>query len=360
MIGLQYYPDKVIQALVKQLPDLKWSDEFMMAYVPYSKMHLDSIFRIFKGVVWVNGNHFFDRVNRGIYKNNAMLDFVNFKKRQIRGNYKKCPDSYLQKLSIRRYAKNTAKAYISSFEKFINYYADKPIDSLDEKDIYNYLNYMVKNSFSNSYINISINAIKFYYELVLGLPNRFYSIERPIKEKRLPTILTKQEVKAIINATNNLKHRCVISLLYSAGLRLGELLALKPEHIESKRMTIRIVQAKNNKDRLTLLSSQILEELRAYFRMYHPMNYLFEGMNGGQYSPTSVGTIIKRATKKAGIRKRVTAHTFRHSFATHLLEAGTDLRYIQQLLGHANVKTTEIYTHVAVNIIAEIKSPLDD
>ena len=146
---------------------------------------------------------------------------------------------------------------------------------------------------------------------------------------------------------------------HSLGLRRAELLALKPEHIDSKRMVIKVVHGKGGKDRFTLLSQVLLDTLRQYFKEYRPKVYLFEGARGGQYSGASVAKIITRAARKAGIQKKVTPHTLRHSFATHLLEAKTDLRYIQKLLGHSSTKTTEIYTHVATNAISQIKSPLD-
>lgn len=156
-----------------------------------------------------------------------------------------------------------------------------------------------------------------------------------------------------------MKHRCIISLLYSAGLRRGELLNLEVDHIDSERMMIRVSQGKGMKDRYTLLSEQLLDDLREYYKVYRPKKFLFEGEQGKRYSSTSVGKIVSRSARKAGIRKRVTPHTLRHSFATHLLENGTDLRYIQSLLGHSSSKTTEIYTHVAMNSVRKIKNPLD-
>ena len=159
--------------------------------------------------------------------------------------------------------------------------------------------------------------------------------------------------------TNNLKHRCIVGLLYSAGLRRGEVLKLKPDDIDSKRMVIKVRSGKGNKDRYTILSEKLLKDLRQYYREWRPKTYLFEGPKGDSYSAESVLKIVKEASFRAGIRKKVTPHMLRHSFATHLLESGTDLRYIQVLLGHKSTKTTEIYTHVATNIFFQIKNPLD-
>ena len=191
------------------------------------------------------------------------------------------------------------------------------------------------------------------------MPNRFYNIERPRNEEKLPKVLLKEDILSIIEHTNNIKHRCIVSLLYSAGLRRSELLNLKVEHIDSKRMLIRIEGAKGNKDRYTLLSTTFLKELRQYYREWKPRTYLFEGPKSNKYSAESVAKIVKNTAKKAGIIMNVTPHVLRHSFATHLLENGTDLRYIQALLGHKNPKTTEIYTHVATNVFLQIKNPLD-
>ena len=191
------------------------------------------------------------------------------------------------------------------------------------------------------------------------MPNRFYAIERPRKKERLPEVLSKEEIITIIEHTNNLKHRCIISLLYSAGLRRGELLRLKLTDVDSKRMLIRVENGKGGKDRYTLLSKTLLQDLRKYYQVWKPTEYLFEGAGGGPYSGRSVGQLLTKAAKKAGINRKVTPHMLRHSFATHLLEQGTDLRYIQSLLGHSSSKTTEIYTHVAVNRFKSIKNLLD-
>lgn len=191
------------------------------------------------------------------------------------------------------------------------------------------------------------------------MPNRFYAIEIPRKKRKLPVVLSKEDVNAIINSANNLKHKCIISLLYSAGLRRSELLNLKLTDIESKRMLIKVQNSKGNKDRYTLLSEKILKDLRMYYKQFNPKEYLFEGQSKKQYSPNSVGKVVSNAAIKAGIKIPVSAHILRHSFATHLLESGVDIRYIQLLLGHNSTKTTEIYTHVAKNSFNFIKNPLD-
>lgn len=356
-IGLQFIPDKTVNTFVKTLPNVKWSNEFGMAYLPNSQSNLNIIFNTFKGIAWVNGAHFFPK--QKIKTNNSPVTVNDFRKRKPIANYKTCPESYLQKLELKQYALNTAKTYIQLFEKFMNHHKNSNIDSLDENDIRNYMQQLVQQGQSHSYVNQMINSIKFYYEVVLEMPNRFYSIERPRKRESLPKVISLEEVQSIIKNTNNIKHKCIVSLLYSAGLRRSELLNLKPVDIDSKRMVITIKNGKGNKDRQTILSEAVLKDLRLYYKKHTPEIYLFEGAKGKQYSGSSISKIIYNACQKAKIRKRVTPHMLRHSFATHLLENGTDLRYIQVLLGHSSTRTTEIYTQVAINNIKAIKSPIE-
>jgi len=356
-IGLQFNADKIIQALIKELPNPKWSNEFYMVYILNTKQNLNLIFEKFRGVAWINGNYFFH--NQTLKNDNVDVDLNWFKKRKNQEGYRKCPEEYLKKLELKRYANNTVRSYINCFESFINHYKNEELLNLNENNIRDYLQKLVLEKRSNSYINQSINAIKFYYEIVLGMPNRFYAIERPRKEHKLPKVLSKEDILEIIDNTNNIKHRCIISLLYSGGLRRGELLNLKLDHIDSKRMLIRIEAAKGNKDRYTLLSKSVLKDLRVYYKQWKPTNYLFESPSKKQYSAASVVKILNRAAIKSGIKKKVTPHMLRHSFATHLLENDTNLRHIQLLLGHKSSKTTEIYTHVAKNTFTQIKNPLD-
>jgi integrase/recombinase XerD len=358
MIGLLFYPDKVLQALIKQLPGVKWSTQYQMAFILNNKKNLDLIFKTFKGVCWVNCSHFYP--NKPISVNNEELSVDSFRKRIPRQGWRYCPEEFYQKLEIRKYALNTAKIYIQLFEKFINHFPPEvDLMDLNEFNIRKYLQVLVQKQLSDSYINQSINAIKFYYEVVKGMPNRFYSVERPIAKESLPKVLSKEQVYNMILSAKNIKHKCIISLLYSAGLRRGELLHLKISDIVSDRMLIRINQGKGRKDRYTLLSEKVLLDLRTYYLKEKPVIYLFEGKERLPYSATSVVKIVQRAAQKANIRERVSPHMLRHSLATHLLENGTDLRQIQTLLGHNSLKTTEIYTHVAVQGMNKIKNPLD-
>lgn len=356
-IGIKFYPDKLVQTVIKGLPNVKWSKEFDMAYVKNNATNLSHIFEDFKGLAWINCSHFFP--GNKTKSNNTPVKVNDFRTRNLPEGFRKCPEEFLQKLELRKYAINTAKTYINLFERFINHYKNKELSHINENDIRLYLQGLIQQERSDSYINQMINSIKFYYEVVLEMPNRFYSVERPIKKETLPKVISLEEVREIIKNTNNIKHRCIVSLLYSAGLRRNELLCLKLGDIDSKRMVITIKNGKGNKDRQTILSASVLKDLRVYYATWKPKVYLFEGQSGGQYSPQSILTIIKRAAKKAGIKKNITPHMLRHSFATHLLENGTDLRYIQVLLGHNSTRTTEVYTQVAINNIKAIKSPIE-
>ncbi|MFT7035868.1 MAG: integrase/recombinase XerD [Cyclobacteriaceae bacterium] len=252
MIGLLFYPDKVIHALIKQLPDIKWSKDYEMAFFPNNKNNLKLVFETFKEVCWINCNHFYP--NKPVNINNEDLSVDSFRKRKPTLGWRFCPEEFYQKLEIRKYALNTAKTYINLFEKFINHFPqEENLIDLNEFKIREYLQELVQKKLSDSYINQSINAIKFYYEVVKGMPNRFYSIERPIKPDSLPKVLSQEQVFKIIDNTHYLKHKCIISLLYSAGLRHGELISIKLEDIISDRMLIRVENGKGKKDRYTLL-----------------------------------------------------------------------------------------------------------
>ena len=357
MIGIQFYPDKVIQALIKELPNPKWSKQFAMVYVKNTKENLNHILEKFKGVVWVNMNSFCN--NKQILDNDP-IDINAYRNRTKIDNYRYVPEAYLLKLELKRYAFNTCKAYISLFEKFINHYPNRNIIELSEQEVRSYLQLLIQQNKSNSYINQTINSIKFYYEVVLGMPNRFYSIERPRKEQKLPSILAKEDILKMIEVTRNLKHKCIISLLYSSGLRRSELLNLELTDIDSKNNLIKVRQSKGNRDRYTVLSLSALGLLREYYKAYKPKKYLFEAMQPQRkYSSTSVLKVVSNAASRARISKSVHPHMLRHSFATHLLEEGVDLRYIQVLLGHNSSKTTEIYTHVAIKKFKGIKDLLN-
>lgn len=265
-------------------------------------------------------------------------------------------------LKSKRYSENTVKTYSDALKSFLLFYRLKSISELDNDAIIQYNNeFILRNNLSASYQNQVVNAIKLFLKVV---DNRIISVEeihRPKRAKVLPNVLSKEEVKAVLEAHSNLKHKTMLSMIYSCGLRCGELLALEPHHIDSRRNIVLLKNAKGKKDRIVPLSPKILEMLRDYYKAYKPKFFLFEGrLPGRAYEARSLQLVLKQALDKSGIIKPVTLHWLRHSYATHLLESGTDLRYIQELLGHNSSKTTEIYTHVSTKSLQQIKSPFDD
>jgi len=265
-------------------------------------------------------------------------------------------------LLSRRYSNRTINTYSEALKSFLTFYNEKPIEAITNDDVIRYNNeYILQNNLSSSYQNQMVNAIKLYFATIVESKIEMDKIHRPKREKVLPNVLSKEEVKLILNAHSNIKHKAMLSLIYACGLRCGELLSLQPVHIDSKRNIIIIKNAKGKKDRIVPLSPKILVMLRDYYVTFKPQTYLFEGNIKGQaYDDRSLQQVMKQALKKAGITKPATLHWLRHSFATHLLESGTDLRYIQELLGHNSSKTTEIYTHVSTKSIQQIKSPFDN
>jgi site-specific recombinase XerD len=277
------------------------------------------------------------------------------------GGYSNHLEDFTKLLEIKRYSVKTIKSYRNALNVFIKEFPNKDIAHLSVKDIEDFINRKVtQQQISVSYQKSLVGAIKFFYKQVL---RRNYSMDYLYPERReykLPVILSKEEVHTILSCITNLKHKALISTLYACGLRLGELLNLTLKDIDSQRMLVRIEQGKGKKDRYVPLPGNLLELLRAYYKKYKPYYYLFEGQSGGKYAARSVQNVFKRAVARAGVKKHVSVHTLRHSYATHLLESGVDVRVIQKLLGHASIKTTQIYTQVTHSKIQKVRSPFED
>ena len=265
-----------------------------------------------------------------------------------------------QKLKLKGYSSNTQRVYLSHMRKISGFLEEK-LDELEQERIKDYLFFLLeKEKVSHSFANQAISAVKFFTSEVLEKNIRL-NLSRPKKEKKLPKILSKNEVKKILNSLDNEKHKTILYIIYSAGLRVSEVVNLKCEDIDIDRMLVRIKQDKGRKDRYTLLYKLSLKKLKKYFELYKPQKWLFPGAKPTKHlTKRTVQRIFKKAAKKAKINKNVSVHALRHSFATHLLENGIDLRYIQELLGHKSSTTTEIYTHVSKGEILSIDSPLDD
>ncbi len=269
--------------------------------------------------------------------------------------------AYRGMLELKRYSPNTIRTYLHAFQVFLRAFPDDKPSQITKPMIMDWLLRESKaKAWSEANQNTMINAIKFFYEKLLNHPREYYDLPRPKKSHPLPNILSLDEVRSILRVTENVKHRTILMAAYASGLRLSEVLNLELRDIDSKRMMIHVRNAKGKKDRYVMLSELFLDVCREYYRQYKPDKYLFQGQFREKYSARSVQEIIKAACCKAKIRKRVTYHTLRHCFATHLLEAGTDLRRVQELLGHSSIKTTEIYTHVTANDTIRVRSPLDN
>ncbi len=267
---------------------------------------------------------------------------------------------FIRILELKRYSRQTINSYKGHLNMVSNYFNNKPFKKISDKELFEFIYYLVETkNISASYQRQIVGGLKLFYKEIYNRAIPFEYLKVTQREKKLPPVLSKREVFKIIENTNNLKHRAILSLIYSAGLRIGELIELKKTDIDSERMLIHIKKGKGKKDRHTILSEKVLLLLREYYKKYKPKEYLFEGQKGGKYSPESASQILKRAAKKANIKKQITLHTLRHSFATHLLEQGVGITHIQKLLGHNNIKTTLIYTHIADESIQKIKSPLD-
>lgn len=266
-------------------------------------------------------------------------------------------ERYLAQL---RYSESTVATYKESLRTFLRFLDGKALHEINQADFVRFnTDYILRNNYSVSYQNQVVNALKIYFSNYHDLPFDSSFLERPKKEKRMPIILSLQEVERLLNTIENIKHKSMITLIYACGLRSGELLSLKISDIDSDRMIIHIKAAKGKKDRIVPLPNAALELLRHYFKQYRPEVFLFNGKSAAQYSKSSLQSVFKKAVAQARIGKPCTLHSLRHSFATHLLENGVNLRYIQEILGHSSPRTTQIYTHVTNEGSRKVRSPLE-
>lgn len=269
-------------------------------------------------------------------------------------------DKHFQKMKLKNYGDSTIRSYQSNLAQFFGYFKNSDLTTLTKEQIEGFVYELVqKYKISEQKQNMMINAIKSYYEHTLGKPREYYTITRPKRSKDLPNTLSEEEVLAIINAPKNIKHKAILYTIYSAGLRIGEVIRLRVKDVRSDDGFLFVKDSKGKKDRHTVLSPLLLDLLRTYYKVHKPSYWLFEGQDGGQYSATSIQQIYRRAVKKTGSNPWSTPHTLRHSFATHLMQRGVNIRYIQTALGHSSTKTTEVYTRVLSINSKTLKSPLD-
>jgi len=353
VVLLSFPFDQVLIDLVKTLPSWAWSIQQKAWIIPYFDEVVSQLLPVFQGKAW--------------------LDYSEFKKVKLpKPPHASLPaidpatqleiEKFQDWMRNRRYSESTIKNYVQSLGLFLRFTGNKNPEEITNADLESFhKDYIIGRKYSASFQSLVINAVKLYFS------NRFkrelepIAIERPKNPRLLPHVLSKVEVKAILDAHQNIKHRAILSLIYACGLRRSELLNLKLQDIDSTRGMLRVNQGKGKKDRMVPISDKLVSLLREYYQYEKPKEYLFEGQVANEkYSESSLQKVLKSALKKAKIKKPVTLHWLRHSYATHLLESGTDLRYIQELLGHNSSKTTEIYTHVSQKSLQKIRSPFDD
>lgn len=261
-----------------------------------------------------------------------------------------------QEMRLRKFSQKTIKSYLHYTTYLLNFTRKSPTN-INQSDIRNYLENLCDKNASSSTLNTAYSALKFYFEKIL-YRKFFFNIPRAKKDKKLPIVLSKKEILDIINACSNIKHKLIIQILYCSGLRISEVVSLKISDIDFGRKVIHLKGAKGAKDRITIVSEVVLKNIEKYLAQFKPLEYLFESIRGGILTTRTIQAIVSQSAAKAGLAKPVSPHSFRHSFATHLLESGLDIRYIQALLGHARLETTQIYTKVAVAQFDKIKDLL--
>jgi len=260
-------------------------------------------------------------------------------------------------MQLKNYSIQTRKNYVSQIRVFLSHFKEKATkpSEISEDDIKDWLlTAKCINSMSHMH-----SSIKLFYRITGNQPFKLRHIHYPRKEKKLPQILSVEEVQLMFNVCSNLKHKVIMSLLYSTGMRLGDLLSLKWECIDRSRMVILIKNGKGHKDRIVPLAPNLLDLLEKYWKVYKSKDYVIEGEKGGMYSGTSVNNVLKQLASKAGIKKKVWAHQMRHNAFTHMAERGIDINRIQKIAGHSSPKTTQIYTHLSASSISNIDSPLN-
>ena len=337
--------DETLISLVRSVNGTSWSKSLKAWYLINTAENLAIILKLFEGITKIDLS--------GISKK------VGFK-RDLTPEQKKILNNFYLFLKGKRYSQSTIQTYTFFVADFINFHTKTPLKELTNRDVELFIETVfIERNYSVSSQRQFISALKIFTVFCPQTKINNLSLERPKKSRLLPNVLSQEEVLRIIQYTQNIKHRAILTLLYSCGLRIGELINLKLAdfHVERKQLIVK--KGKGRKDRYVSLADSFLPLLSNYYHSYKPTIYFVEGQNGGKYSAESIRSFLRKSCKKAGIRKLVTPHTLRHSYATHLLENGVDLRYIQTLLGHSKPETTMIYTHVQRKDLMEIQNPLD-
>ncbi len=357
-IALRFAYDTELIAIVKELPGAKWSQTMNCWHIQERSNLYIELSRVFNGKALVDYSSLKPEIAIMLVKQVPAPVPLN----ELCEGDKENLSEFRRWMVHRRYSESTINTYAGMLNHFLRFVTPKKSGEVEAEDMVRFVNeYVIPRRLSYTFQNQVISAAKLFFKHVHKIDLDVETFERPRREHRLPNVLSKEEIKLILQAPSNLKHRALLSLIYACGLRRSEVLNLIPKDIDSKRGILIIRNSKGKKDRITPLPEKILKLLREYYIAYRPVKWLFEGqVKGERYSEQSLESVLKQAVQKTGIRKPVTLHWLRHSFATHLLESGTDLRYIQELLGHSSSKTTEIYTHVSTRSLQKIKSPYEE
>ena len=375
-VAICYEHDHTINSLVRKINDARWSQTYRCWYVPFNENSIQSIKNVLEGTAITD-----DRLLKGYVqkRNEVMKTSVDLRPGLTKKRATIAPNSpvwklnkenlaalqkFVEQLKLKSYSASTIKTYRNEFLQLLQLIGNKPVNALTPDDLRRYFIYCFeKLKLTENTLHSRINAIKFYFEQVLKREKFFWEIPRPKKRSQLPKVLNEKELERMFGAIGNIKHKALLFTAYSAGLRVSEVVGLKISNVDSNRMQICIENSKGKKDRYVGLSILLVDVLRAYLKRItpRPITYLFEGETAGMpYTSRSAQLIFHQARRKAGIKKEVSFHSLRHSFATHLLEKGVDIRYIKDLLGHFSIKTTERYLHVKKEDLIVIINPLDE
>jgi site-specific recombinase XerD len=355
---ISFNGDERLQQYILAFPRVRWSHTYKTYYVPYSRTIFNAFYTYLRQEnFYIEYSQMPGNKKREPLKGKAgrpgIVGLLNDRQFALYHEY----SLYLKGL---RLSNNTISTYTNFISNFLYFLKDRPIEQLTNTDVQRFVEDIIqRKKYSISTHRQLISAVKHFGVRFSGSEIVPPDLIRPAKNKRLPTVLNKQEVLVLLQATTNLKHRIALAMLYASGLRIGELISLKIADIDTERRQIRIQNAKGRKDRYGILAESILPLLNNYLMTYRPVYYFIEGPQQKRYSDGSVRKFLQRSCQRAGIKKHCTPHTLRHSYATHLIENGVGLRYVQDLLGHSKPETTMIYTHVAQKDLMQIRSPLD-
>ena len=369
-IALYFTSNSLLNTAIKKLPGIKWSQHNKCWYLPLSKDNYNAIAHAAKGKATIDNSQLAAWLQK---RKQVQATLPPLKKESVAKPitattaYKLSNDNlialekFVQHLTLKAYSPSTISTYRNEFIQLLQVIKQKSVDTLTVDELKRYMVYtMEKEGISENTAHSRLNALKFYFEQVLGREKFFWEIPRPKKPIKLPKVISEEKIIRGLLAVENLKHKTLLLLAYSAGLRVSEVISLKVTDINSDRMQISINNAKGKKDRVVTLSQSILPLLREYYLAYKPKTWLFEGQYSNEhYSSRSAQQIFRDAYKKLQLPAQCSFHSLRHSFATHLLENGTDISYIQKLLGHNDIKTTLRYTQISNKDIGKIESPLD-